>query len=197
MDSRQALRKKLREQRTKLTVAEQVIASQKIAEQLIQDTAFQQSQTIAAYISINLEVNPKAIIEKIWENHKQCYLPILQEKQLVFGIYEQNTPLKNNRFNIPEPPLSSGFTINARDLDLVLMPLLGFTIKGERLGMGGGFYDRSFNFLLKKIRPTKPYLIGLAYEWQKMEAFDTSSWDVPLNAIITEKKIYQAYTYCT
>ena len=58
--------------------------------------------------------------------------------------------------------------------------------------MGGGFYDRTFSFLLEKTRPTKPYLVGLAYEWQKLETktWKNCNWDVPLDAIVTEKKIY-------
>lgn len=188
MDSRQALRKKLREQRTKLTTAEQVLASQKITGQLIQNPLFQQSQHIAAYISINHEINPNRIIEKIWESHKRCYLPVLQKKQLAFSVYKRESPLKNNRLNIPEPPLLPELSINSHDLDLVLVPLLGFTVKGYRLGMGGGFYDRTFSFLLEENRSIKPYLIGLGYEWQKLEAFEIEEWDVPLNAIITENE---------
>ncbi|MES2142715.1 MAG: 5-formyltetrahydrofolate cyclo-ligase [Pseudomonadota bacterium] len=192
MDSRQALRKKLREQRANLTLSEQDIATQKVTKHLIQDSLFHQSQNIAAYIPINNEINAKIIIEKIWENHKRCYLPVLQHKKLVFCVYERDTPLKNNRFNILEPPLDPEFTINPYDLDLVLVPLLGFTMSGKRLGMGGGFYDRTFSFLLDKTRPNKPYLIGLAYEWQKLETetWQERNWDVPLDAIVTEKKIY-------
>jgi 5-formyltetrahydrofolate cyclo-ligase len=190
MDSRQQLRKKLREYRSKLTVHEQTLASQQIIQQLIQNPHFQMSQHIATYIAINQEIDPEIMLKKAWENHKDCYLPVLQEKQLLFSLYKKNMPLKKNRFNIPEPPLSPESMIEPSHLDVVLVPLLGFTPSGERLGMGGGFYDRSFSFLLNGLRPTKPYLIGLAYEWQKLASFESSAWDVPLNAVITEEKIY-------
>jgi 5-formyltetrahydrofolate cyclo-ligase len=190
MDSRQKLRQQLCAQRAKLTLNYQNLASQKITEQVIQSPLFQHSQYIAAYVAINCEVNPKRIIHEIWKNHKLCYLPILQKKQLIFSIYKKSTRLKKNKFNIPEPPFSSEHTIEPWNLDLVFVPLVGFTHNGARLGMGGGFYDRCFNFLLKKNSLAKPYLIGLAYEWQKIESFDANAWDVPLSAIITEKKTY-------
>lgn len=194
MDSRQTLRQELRKRRAHLTLRDQTIASKKITEQVIQNPRFQQSQTIGVYIAINTEINPEIIIKKSWQAHKRCYLPVLREKKLFFSAYQKDTTLKKNHFNIPEPPLLAKSSIKAWNLDLVFVPLLGFTVKGERLGMGGGCYDRAFSFLLAKTRPSKPYLIGLAYEWQKMEFFKKNNWDVPLNAVITEKKTYSIRT---
>ncbi len=190
MDSRQTLRQQLRQQRAKLTLSDQTTACQKITAHVIQNSLFQQSQHIAAYIAINHEINPQAIIKRIWQARKHCYLPVLQEKKIIFSAFHKDTLLKKNRFHIPEPPLIPESTIEPWNLDLVFVPLLGFTSQGARLGMGGGFYDQTFSFLLKSPRPTKPCLIGLAYEWQKVESFAVSTWDVPLNAVVTEKKIY-------
>lgn len=192
MDFRQTLRKKLRTQRESLTLSEQTIASKKITALVTQSPLFFQSQHIAAYIAINYEINLEIIIKKIWKLDKCCYLPTLQDKQLKFSLYKNDTPLKNNQFNIPEPLASHSYTIKPQHLDLVLVPLLGYTLKCERLGMGGGFYDRSFAFLLKNPRPKKPFLLGLAYEWQKLETLETKPWDVPLNAIASENKIIYA-----
>ena len=190
MDARVTLRKKLREYRAKLSPHDQTLASQKITQQLIHNPLFQKSQLVAAYIAINQEIDPELIIKTAWENDKNCYLPVLREKQLLFSLYKKNMPLIKNQFNIPEPPLSPESIIEPGHLDVVLVPLLGFAPNGERLGMGGGFYDRSFSFLLNGIRPAKPYLIGLAYEWQKLESFESSAWDVPLNAVVTEENFY-------
>jgi 5-formyltetrahydrofolate cyclo-ligase len=190
MNTRQTLRQQLRKHRAKLTLSDQAIASKKITAHIIQSPLFQQSQHIAAYIAINHEINPQTIIKRIWQEGKHCYLPVLQEKKIIFSTFQRNTPLKKNRFNIPEPPLVLESTLDPWNLDLVLVPLLGFTNQGGRLGMGGGFYDKTFSFLLASPRPTKPCLIGLAYEWQKIESFDVSTWDVPLNAVVTEKRIY-------
>lgn len=193
MDTRKQSRKKLQQQRAKITVSEQKKASSIITEQLSHHPLFLQSQTIASYIAIQQEIDPSALIQKAWQNKQTCYLPVLQGQQLIFCAYESQTVLKKNYFNIPEPPLSSNACIAKKDIDLVLVPLVGFTEKGQRLGMGAGFYDCSFAFLLNCPRPTRPFLLGLAYEWQRLSTFTEKNWDVPLNAVITEKQIYYAY----
>lgn len=190
MDTRLSSRKKLQQQRAKISFSDQKKISAIITEQLIHHPLFLQSQTIASYIAIQQEIDPSALIQKAWQNKQNCYLPLLQKSQLIFCEYQPHTLLKKNHFNIPEPPLSSNACIAVEDIDLVLVPLVGFTEKGQRLGMGAGFYDRSFAFLLNSPRPTRPFLLGLAYEWQKLASFTEKSWDVPLNAVITEKQIY-------
>lgn len=190
MDTRQLSRKKLQQQRANLTLNEQKVASAIITERLSHHPLFLQSRTIAGYIAIQQEIDPSALIQKAWHNKQTCYLPILQGQQLIFCAYQADTLLKKNRFNIPEPPLSLDACIAPDTIDLVLVPLVGFTEKGQRLGMGAGFYDRSFAFLLHSPQSIRPFLLGLAYEWQKLASFNERSWDVPLNAIMTEKQIY-------
>lgn len=189
MTQQSILRKELLGRRNQLTLNEQKKASANITEQLIVHPFFLQNQIIAGYISINYEIDPAMIIKQAWQQHKRCYLPVIREKQLIFCHYQSSTFLKRNYYNIPEPTTAND-AISPFDLDLVLIPLVGFTDKGQRLGMGAGFYDRSFSFLLKSPRATRPFLLGLAYEWQKVEPFTENSWDVPLNAVITEKRIY-------
>lgn len=219
MDIRQLTRKKLQQQRANISLSEQKKASASINEQLSQHPLFLCSQTLAGYKAIQHEIDPSALICNAWQNQKNCYLPVLysqqsgfwqgdarlmsgntdkksaiksQEQQLIFCPYQADTLLKKNQFNIPEPPLSLDSCISPKNIDLVLVPLLGFTEKGQRLGMGAGFYDRSFAFLLNLPRPARPFLLGLAYEWQKLTRFTEKNWDVPLNAVITEKQIYYA-----
>lgn len=193
MDTRPIARKKLQHLRAKITFSEQKKISTIITEQLSHHPLFLQSRTIAGYIAIQQEIDPSALLQKAWQNKKTCYLPILQDQQLIFGEYQPHTLLKKNQFSIPEPPVVSKACIAPAEIDLVLVPLVGFTEKGQRLGMGAGFYDRSFSFLLNSPRSARPFLLGLAYEWQKLTAFTEKNWDVPLNAVMTEKKIYYAY----
>jgi 5-formyltetrahydrofolate cyclo-ligase len=75
-------------------------------------------------------------------------------------------------------------------LDLVLTPLVAFDAQGHRLGMGGGFYDRSFAYLLRHSRWLRPRLIGLAYDFQRQTRLPHQPWDVPLHAIATDHRLY-------
>jgi len=68
------------------------------------------------------------------------------------------------------------------------MPLVAFDLTGNRLGRGGGYYDRTFAFMREKHR-NHPYLLGLAYHWQQIDALPREDWDIPLAGIVTEKAI--------
>jgi 5-formyltetrahydrofolate cyclo-ligase len=91
---------------------------------------------------------------------------------------------------IPEPERTHHQRIRPTALDLVLTPLVGFDDTGHRLGMGGGYYDRTFGFLNKRTRWRKPRLMGLAYELQRCQTLTRASWDVDLDAVATELAVY-------
>ncbi len=97
--------------------------------------------------------------------------------------------MKLNRFQIPEPALSSRHEIPIRQLDIVITPLLAFGESGERLGMGGGFYDRTFAFL-NRSHYQKPRLWAIALEAQRFP-IQSNSWDVPIHGVATEQDIYR------
>jgi 5-formyltetrahydrofolate cyclo-ligase len=128
------------------------------------------------------------MIEAIWDAQKNCYLPILSKTStLEFALYDGHTVLKHNRYRILEPETSLYFPSD--QLDLVLMPLVGFDLQGHRLGMGGGYYDRTFKFLQDNtIR--KPFMLGLAYELQKMEQIPVDPWDISMDGVLTEEQLY-------
>lgn len=155
---------------------------------LIRTTLFKHSQHIACYFAVKNEFDCAPIMKAIWEAKKNCYLPILStSKTLNFGLYESHTSLKTNRFHVFEPDVSSYFP--AEQLDIVLMPLVAFDLQGGRLGMGGGYYDRTFQFLHHKTS-RKPFILGLAYEFQKMKHIPIDLWDVSMDGVLTEEKLY-------
>ena len=95
-----------------------------------------------------------------------------------------------NEFGIPEPLLRSRRVTAITRLDLVLTPLVGFDEQGNRLGMGGGFYDRSFAYLRQRQRWRKPHLLGVAFELQNCEqGLPHQQWDVPLDGVVTESGV--------
>lgn len=132
-------------------------------------------------------MNTHALIEKIWEAGKQCYLPVQTAADtLVFGLYQAGDVLKKNALGIREP--TAGVVLEADQLDMILLPLLAFDLKGHRLGSGGGFYDRTLAFILRSQAKTRvPHLAGVAYAAQAVEALPVDPWDVSLNSVITER----------
>jgi len=151
------------------------------------------SQRIAVYLPVNGEMDPRPLMDRLWSLGKVLYLPVLArfpERRLWFSTYRPGAPLADNRFGIPEPKSAHRGLVSAVFIDLVLLPLVAFDATGNRLGMGGGYYDCSLAFLKRRRHWRKPRLMGVAYEFQRIARINPESWDVPLDAVATEKRVY-------
>lgn len=119
-------------------------------------------------------------------------LPVLHpicKGHLLFLNYDENTALVKNKYNIEEPALACPSVIPSAQLDVILMPLVGFDTKGNRLGMGGGYYDRTLAFTKRTTK--KPLLIGVAHDVQEVDSLPIAPWDIPLDAIVTPTRLLQ------
>ena len=190
-DAPHELRQRLRTLRRALPFASQQQAALAVAGRLVDWSVFTAAHRIAAYWACDGELDPTPLLERAWAANQQVYLPVLTDippQSLRFAPYRPDTPLRRNRFNIPEPDAPPTRWLEPQELDLVLMPLVAFDNFGNRLGMGGGFYDRSFAFQrdpsLRNHR--QPYLLGLGYALQKVATLFRQPWDVPLDAVVTE-----------
>lgn len=189
--SRDALRKELRYRRNQLSAAEQHQAATNILKNLLKYPAFVRSQHVALYLASDGEVNPAVIASKLWQMKKHCYLPVLhpaRPRQMWFVEFYEDTPLKVNRYGIGEPDPFRNHKLPAPLLDVVLMPLVGFDRAGNRLGMGGGFYDTTFAFKAGHAAG-KPHLVGLAHSCQEVDRLPVEPWDIPLAAIATNQAL--------
>lgn len=188
------IRKLKRAGRNALTARSQEAHSNCLQQLVIQEKAYRNSQHIACYIANDGEIDPLKIIEHAWFNNKDIYLPILSplKNSLYFAAYTRDSKFRLNRFNIPEPICHPSQWKKANQLDLLLLPLVAFDDSGNRIGMGGGFYDRTLAYMRHRQHWKKPALIGLAHELQKAAQLDRHSWDIPLDLIITEKQRYKA-----
>jgi len=192
--SRNTLRRRLRAQRQALATSEQERAAQALAAHLAATRLFRVSRRVALYLPNDGEIDPWPVMERLWKTHRTCYLPILsrlRHDRLWFAPFTPDTPLACNRFGIAEPRVPARTWRRAQDLDLILMPLVAFDTAGNRLGMGGGFYDKSLAFLRQRSGWRKPHLFGLAHDFQRVERLDTFPWDVPLQGVATDRAVYR------
>lgn len=193
-DAPHDLRQRLRALRRALPPALQQQTGLAVADRLADWPGFTAAARIAGYWACDGELNPMPLLERAWAAHQQVYLPVLTDtppQSLQFAPYRPDTPLRRNRFNIPEPDVPPPQWLKPAQLDLVLTPLVAFDSFGNRLGMGGGFYDRSFAFRRDPVRRHhRPYLLGLGYEFQKVAALPRQPWDVPLDAAVTETALW-------
>ena len=190
MNTRQ-IRTSIRQQRRSLSLKQQRLHQLTVLKHLKQSRLLIRHQRFAIYLHGDGELHTDIIIKTLLSMKKQVFLPVLYpyaKNQLWFYRYKTDTPLVKNRFNIDEPPIK-GKSIAPSYLDVVLMPLVGFDDKGNRIGMGGGFYDRSFAFTQRYRNKRLPLLIGLAHDLQQCTNIKQQPWDIRLDGVITEKKI--------
>lgn len=194
-EERLALRESLREARRNLSEAEQSAAAQQLVERVSQQDFFKNASQLAFYLTIDGEINPRPLLDLALQSGKTCYLPVISkdnEELLTFSSYDESTELIENEWGIFEPPHPEDH-ISPTNFDVVFVPLVGFDANCFRLGMGKGFYDRTFSFKIFN-RRSQPLLVGLAHDCQLTEPFPTQTWDVRLDAVVTEKKIYRPDT---
>jgi len=187
-DAKAATRYSIRLARAQVSPKEQIEKAQQLMRIVIQLPEFMGSQHIAAYWPNDGEINPLSILATAHEMKKSCYLPKLGPAptiQMQFMAYLPGDYLTANRLGILEPSLIDRKTIPADALDLTLVPLIAFDEKGQRLGMGKGYYDHTFAFR-KNDSKAKPFLLGLAYDLQKVSQVPSEKWDIPLDGIATE-----------
>lgn len=184
------MRARLRAQRRALSAAEQRIAARNLLHNVLRLVEIRPARNIALYFPNDGEIDPRPLLKRLKRMRKQCYVPLLSElfhNRLWFVPAGGRT--RTNAFGIPEPVVPARARRSARQLDLILLPLVGFDRRGNRIGMGGGFYDRTFAFLLGRDTWRQPKLVGLAHACQEVEALKPAEWDVPLAAVVTDKEI--------
>jgi 5-formyltetrahydrofolate cyclo-ligase len=191
VNDRDFLRTTVRTRRRELSLQ----AQQHAAEQLVLRVApfLQENQVrcISLYLACDGELDTQPLIEWCWQNDIRVCLPVLHpfhEGHLLFLSYTAETKMLLNRFRIPEPELNCAQIIPKQDIDIIFTPLVAFDAAGNRLGMGGGFYDRTLENWQKTQRP---FPVGLAHDCQQVDLIPTEMWDVPLPALITPSRCWQ------
>lgn len=180
---RNQLRQQIRKIRANLTALQQQQAEDSITQQALAFIEERNAQHIALYVSFDGEISTEKLIKTLWAQDKHVYLPVLHPfnpNHLLFLRYLPDTPMLKNKFGIWEPKLNVQNVLPLKELDILFTPLVAFDKQGNRLGMGGGFYDRT----LQNWRNSSFIPVGLAHQCQQVEQLPTEVWDVPLHQIL-------------
>lgn len=178
------LRTMLRQQRRALAHDQQIRASQSATHFAQTLPQWGSATHIALYRDGDGEMGTGHLSKACIEQGKIRYLPVISAgNTLEFALWDQSEPLQDNRFGIAEPPPGAKRR-GAGDLDIVFMPLVGWDRAGNRLGMGGGYYDRTLQSV------SGPLLVGLAHSLQEIKGLPYESWDIRLDAVLTESGIH-------
>ncbi|WP_325891735.1 5-formyltetrahydrofolate cyclo-ligase [Grimontia sp. NTOU-MAR1] len=183
---RNELRKTTRAKRQSLTDDEQRHAATDLLSHFQQADSILNAQRIALYLSVDGELDTQPLIEHCWRKEKDVYLPVIHpfsKGHLLFLHYHPKSTLVPNCYGILEPKLSVLDVLPAQQLDVICTPLVAFDKSGQRLGMGGGYYDRTLAPWYESGRGAKP--VGIAHDCQQVDDLPVEAWDVPLPEILT------------
>ncbi len=189
-NSRKELRCNLRHKRRALSPAQQQLAAQQLQRHLAQHPWFLRARHLTLYQASDGEISPHWLLQTAQRLGKQVYLPVVAswpKRHMAFQLLTPHTKWQRNRFGILQPKWQSEQQRPVWALDLICLPLVGFDVNGGRLGMGGGFYDRLLAATQQYKHLRRPPLLGLAHSCQQLEHIPTASWDIPLDAVVTEQ----------
>ncbi|MBF6022400.1 5-formyltetrahydrofolate cyclo-ligase [Lysobacter niastensis] len=185
---RAALRRELRDRRRALPPGERIAGAERLAQRLLALPFAPTSGYVAGYWAMDGEIALHMWQLRLPDECVYC-LPVLHEDgHLRFAPWRPGDPLVSNRHGIPEPDLSPDSLLDASQMSLVVVPLVGFDRSCHRLGMGGGWYDRTFAFRQRDAAP--PWLAGAAFDVQRIDSLLRADWDVALDAICTDSATY-------
>lgn len=189
-DKRKILRAQLRARRRALGASDRIAAANAVAGTLEQLADYLVDPCIAGYWAIDGELPLHVVVANLGRRGQHYCLPrITGSRQLSFVQWRTGADLEANRYGIPEPVCTEGDLIAPDDVDIVLVPLLGFDRQGHRIGYGGGYYDASFAFLRGRIEASRPLLVGIGYAAQEVGAIEAAEWDVNLDYVATETEL--------
>ncbi len=188
-DERRRLRAELRARRQALGAAERIAAAQALVARLEQIPEYLTDRRVAGYWAVAGELPLLALMQGLRTRGQDYYLPVVEGESLRFAPWRPGIEIATNRYGIPEPVVAAAELLAPEQMDVVLLPLLGFDRQGHRLGFGGGYYDRSFAFLRDRSDIGKPVLVGIGYASQEVDAIEAMPWDVRLDYVASEREL--------
>ena len=179
------LRKSALAARRSLTDKSRACASSKSCNHIIHSHEFMSCKIVACYLPVSHEVDPTTIVERAWHAKKRVFTPVIDRRgNMIFRQITPDTKLERNFFGIWEPV--SGPYVSASTIDLVIAPVVAFDNQHNRIGMGGGYFDRCFSFLQHRHNWLRPKLVGAAFDCQKIEKITPNPYDIRLYQVVTE-----------
>ena len=178
-----ALRRSIRETRRTTPAGERIAAAERLATHLLALPFAPRTGCVAGYWAVDGEIGLHVWQLRLPSSLTYC-LPVLHGDVLRFAPWRPGDPLVSNRYGIPEPDVTVDALLDATEMALVVAPLVAFDARCQRLGMGAGWYDRSFAFRRERAAP--PWLVGAAFAAQQVDAIAAEPWDVPMDAVCTE-----------
>lgn len=189
-EQRRAMRVELRERRAGLSPREQADVAVAVRTRLARIVALERAQVVGGYRAIRGEVDLDAALTRLHDGGAMVTVPRVSGDRLDFMPWSPTSRTVAGSFGIDEP--INGEPLPLSQHDVVLVPLVAFDETGQRLGQGGGFYDRA----IAAAGASRPLLIGVAHAFQQVRSVPVEAWDMPLDAVVTEERVHEFRVGC-
>lgn len=189
-ERRRAMRRELRQRRAALSPEEQAAVSAAVESQLAKIAALSRSSVVGGYRAIRGEVDIDAALSRLHDDGAMVTVPRVSGDHMDFLPWTSGSETITGSFGIDEP--INGEPVQFSRHDVVLVPLVAFDETGQRLGQGGGFYDR----VIAAAGAARPLLIGVAHAFQQVRSVPVEAWDMPLDAVVTEERVHEFRAGC-
>ena len=186
-DDNRELRQRMRSRRALLDADRIRAHSEAVALRLERLEQYARAKRIAAYLAVRGEIDPGPFLQRAGASGRRLYVPAVRGREMKFLPWTPAAEMKRASFGLMEPVVDDSEALEPAEIDLVLTPLVAFDDCGNRLGQGGGFYDRTFAF--RRDRAAPPLLVGLAHAFQQEPALEPQPWDVKVDLIVTEQGV--------
>jgi 5-formyltetrahydrofolate cyclo-ligase len=191
---RESVRREMRARRRALSANDRQAAQKRFVAIAQRSGLLKPEQKVGLYLAYGAEADPSTLLNRARQLRCTVFLPIISDyrsSRMRFVPFDARDKLICNRFGIPEPTARRFDSADVRHLDVIFVPLVAVDENGNRIGSGAGFYDRALKHLRRGRRWRRPKLIGLAFECQRVKHIPAERWDVPLDALLTEKNFYR------
>jgi 5-formyltetrahydrofolate cyclo-ligase len=187
------LREKLLKKRDSIPPEQKVLKERAIEKRFFALNAFKNAKTILMYASFRSEVDTTGYLNDILKRGKRLVLPVVDSKHKILRFYEVKdiSELKEGYMGIPEPGIRKNREVMLKDIDLVVIPGTGFDLKGNRLGYGGGYYDRLLGYKARQLAKVDKHImtVALAFEEQIGDEIPAEPHDIKVDIIITDQRL--------
>jgi len=180
VESKEEIRREIKLKRCSLQKDLKERLDSVLREKLRSVAELQGAESILFFFPVRGEPDIVPLLEECLSEGRKVYLPSVNGEEIIPRSIESLSSLRKGNFGIPEP--ESGSEGNPEDIDVILVPGLAFDRECYRLGWGKGFYDR----LLKR---AGGFSLGIAYSFQVLKRLPRDHWDIPVDAVVTEKEL--------
>ena len=190
MNSKKDIRRLMRRRRQSLSRRDRIHSAVRIAAVVGAMREFRGARRIGIFAANDGEIDLGQTVKCY--PCKDYFLPVVPPsgtRRMRFAAIGPETSFRKNRYGILEPDVPKRSLLTARELDLVLAPLVAFDRFGGRIGMGGGYYDTTFAFLASRNHWQHPKMVGVAFSFQEAPHIDPDPWDIALTAVATERGV--------